>query len=449
MKKTQIYYVALLFSAAICWSPFKMLAYLLPFLVAGMLLVFTKNRLLWKRIFVWIFLWAFMTVIYSLINPEIQYANVIIAFVTWAGIVVLLLLPVYGMQNPLLLHKAKKLAWAILFLESLWGIVQGVYGFTQTGSFDIANGDYVEGTIHPSLAPELSYSNVMFAINIALLLLFLLPEVWRQKNLKVIVYGLGVLAFVMASVVHVILFLIISGGMAFLLLISGKQLRSSWMARISLIFGTIPLLVWVFLPRNLGTAPNFGLQFLQGEEPKSVSIITALTDMPREYWFMSVVGLGPGQYASRAGLISTGLYFGGLKNPKRVPYLPNKLTKAQEKYLLPLWQWHESNPFWGSTQKPYFSWLAIYSELGLLGWLVIVVILLLLLKKVKRLPKVYDVEKFVLVTAILFIFFLGFQENNWEVPQAWFSGLLFLKILYANAVPIHTITQRQTVASKN
>jgi len=77
MKKAQIYYVALLVSAAFCWSPFNALAYLLPFLVVGMLLIFTKNGLLWKRIFVWIFIWAFITVVYGLINSDIQYANVI------------------------------------------------------------------------------------------------------------------------------------------------------------------------------------------------------------------------------------------------------------------------------------------------------------------------------------------------------------------------------------
>lgn len=26
--------------------------------------------------------------------------------------------------------------------------------------------------------------------------------------------------------------------------------------------------------------------------------------------------------------------------------------------------------------------------------------------------------------------FLGFHENNWEVPQVWFAGALFLKVLY-------------------
>ncbi len=447
MNREKVYYIVVFISAAICWSPLKMLSYLIPFLVIGVLFLFTKNNILLMRIFIWVFLWFIMMSIYGLINPEFQFVNGFLAFITWAGMVVLLLLPMHGMQSPSLLRKIKKLAWAILFFESFWGIVQGIYGYMQTGSFDLANGDYVEGTIHPPLKPELAYSNVMFAINIVLLLLFLLPDVWRKKTLKIIIYILGILVFIMASVVHTILFLIIAFVVA-ALIIWMKQLRLSRMIGISLIFGIILLIANVLLPQNLHTAKIFVLQILRGEEPKSVSVITALTEMPKEYWFMPVIGLGPGQYASRAGLISTGLYFGGLKNPREISYLPNKLTEIQEKYLLPLWIWHDSNPYWGSTQKPYFSWLAIYTEFGLLGLIGIIVVMLQLLQKVRRITKAYDFEKFALITAIIFIFLLGFQENNWEVPQAWFSGLLFLKILYANVISINSRTQQQTDVSK-
>ncbi len=82
---------------------------------------------------------------------------------------------------------------------------------------------------------------------------------------------------------------------------------------------------------------------------------------------------------------------------------------------------------------PYFSWLAVYTEFGLFGWLAIMATTGTMLRTVRRLPRTYDLEKLVVIAAIVFIFLLGFQENNWEVPQAWFSGLLFLKVLHANA----------------
>ena len=433
MKKgEQAYYAAILAAALICWTPFNALSYVAPFVVIGLVLLSSDGTRLLKRLFVWVYIWVSLVSIYGLVNSEFQFGNAIIAFVTWAGIVVTLLLPGDGMQSPVLLHKTKKLAWNILLIESLWGIAQGIYGYTRTGSFDLANGDYVEGTIHPSLEPELTYSNVMFAINMALLLLFLLPEVWRRRSLRnIVVYGLGTLAFVMASVFHAILFLITAVGISWFL-IWGRRLRLSRAVGVGIVSGVILVLAGAFLPRNLGTARSFALQIFRGEVPKSVSVVVALTEMPRDYWFLPIIGLGPGQYASRAALISTGLYFGGLDNPRHIRYLPNKVTDAQAQYLLPLWQWHESNRYWGSTQKAYFSSLSVYTEFGLLGLLAVTVTLVFLLRRVHRLLRVYDIEKFVLITAILFIFLLGFQENNWEVPQAWFSGLLFLKTLYAN-----------------
>jgi len=433
-RKERVYYTAVLLSALICWSPFNALAYAAPFIVLAFLTLLGGDAHLLKRTAVWILFWTGAVAFYGLVNQEFQFGNAFVAFVTWAGVVIILLIPSRGIGSQELRQKVERIAWMLLAVESVWGIMQGLYGYTRTGTFDLATGDYVEGTIHPWLEAELAYSNVMFAINIALLLLFLLPAVWRRPTTKrVAIYSLGMLAFVMASVVHAILFLIVAGGVS-ALLVYGKRLRLSRMIGFATIFGAIVLLTWVFLPRNLGTVRAFALQILRGEVPKSVSVITALTEMPHEYWYLPVIGLGPGQYASRAGLISTGLYFGGLQTPKEVPFLPNQLTESQAKYLLPLWEWHASVQYFGSTQKPYFSWLAVYTEWGLLGWLVVVVMVVVLLRNVRNLLLTYDKEKFVLIAAIVFIFLLGFQENNWEVPQAWFSGLLFLKVLYANGV---------------
>lgn len=431
-KKARAYYWSVLIGALICWSPFNALAYLAPFLVAAILVFFGSYAQLLKRILVWILLWLGMVAFYGLVNSEFQFENAFVAFVTWAGLIIILLIPVRGLENPILRQKLERFAWALLFFEASWGIAQGIYGYIHTGSFDLANGDYVEGTIHPPLAPELTYSNVMFAINIALLLLYLLPTVWRRKSIKhSLIYGLGLLSFVMASVVHAILFFIVAGGIS-AMLVWGRRPRLSRVMGIAVILGAVGAMTWMLLPTNLGTARSFALQIVRGEVPKYGSVLTALYDMPRDYPYMLVVGLGPGQYTSRAGLISTGLYFGGLDNPKPLSLLPNRLTEAQNKYLLPLWIWHDSVSYLGSTQKPYFSWLAIYTEYGMLGCLVILLIFFRLLRSAYVIPRDMDIEKFVFITMLIFMFLLGFQENNWEVPQAWFSGLLFIKSLKPN-----------------
>ena len=426
-QQQKIYYAGVVLATLICWSPFNALAYVAPFLVLGLLILFGRSGRLIKRTLAWIWLWLVMVAVYGLINPKFQFGNAVVAFVTWAGLIILLMIPAGEFNSPIPRHKLERFAWKVLLVEAVWGIVQGVYGYTRTGSFDLANGDYVEGTIHPALQPELAYSNVMFAINIALLLLFLLPSVWRHPRVShIIIYALGTLAFVMASVVHAILFLLAAGGVS-AFLVWGRRPRFSRLVGSAVAFSIIGVLAWILLPTNLGTARSFGLQILRGEVPKSVSVITALRDMPGDYPYLPFIGLGPGQYASRAGLISTGLYFGGLNKPRTYSFLPNRLTEAQEKYLLPLWTWQESNPFWGSTQKPYFSWLAIYTEFGMIGWSVVMLVSFLFMKRILSIPRDQELEKFVLLAALGFMFLLGFQENNWEIPQAWFSGLLFLK----------------------
>lgn len=280
LRSERVYYWCIIISALISWSPFNALGYVAPFVVVGLVLLSSSGLRLLKRLFVWVYIWVSLVSIYGLVNSEFQFGNAIVAFVTWAGIVVILLLPVDGMRSPVLLHKTKKLAWNILLIESLWGIAQGIYGYTRTGSFDLANGDYVEGTIHPSFEPELTYSNVMFAINIALLLLFLLPEVWRRRSLRnIVVYGLGTLAFVMASVLHAILFLITAVAISWFL-IWGRRLRLSRAVGVGIVSAVILVLAGAFLPRNLGTARSFALQIFRGEVPKPVSVAVSVKEMP-------------------------------------------------------------------------------------------------------------------------------------------------------------------------
>ena len=430
LRRQKIYYLSVVLATLICWSPFNAFAYVAPFLVLTLLIVFGRSNRLLRRSFGWMCLWLAMIAVYGLINSEFQFGNALVAFVTWAGLIIFLMIPANEFSGPLLQHKLEQFAWKVLFVEAVWGIIQGFYGYIHTGAFDLANGDYVEGTIHPALSPELAYSNVMFATNIALLLLFLLPSIWRRPRApNIAIYLMGLLAFVMASVVHAILFLLIAGGVSGLL-VWGKRPRLSRVLGGAVTFSTIGLLAWALLPANIGTARSFGLQILRGEVPKSVSVVAALRDMPGNYPYLPIIGLGPGQYASRAGLISTGVYFGGLDNPRTVSLLPNRFTEAQEKYLLPLWVWQESNPYWGSTQKPYFSWLAIYTEFGVAGWLLVIWVLFRFMKHILAMPKFFDSEKFVLLATLGFMFLLGFQEDNWEIPQAWFSGILFLKSMY-------------------
>lgn len=436
------YYWGTILAGLACWLPFKALPYVAPFIVVALLVLVGRDYTVSVRTMAWICMWAGMVVIYGLLNPEFQWGNVLVAFITWAGLVVVLMIPAKRIAEPWLQEKLTRWAWVLIALEASWGIIQAIYGFTQTGSFDLSSGDFVEGTIHPWLEAELAYSNVMFAISIVLLLLFVLPSLWRRPRAsKVIVYMIGVSAFVLASVVHAILFLVAAAGIAVVLvMVRGVRIR-----RLVSVIGIISVIIVlgaVLLQRNLGNTWGFALQIIRGEVPKTASVVTALRAMPEDYWYTPIFGLGPGQYSSRAGLISTGLYFGGLDNPRSLPLLPNRPTESQEKYLMPLMVWHQSARYYGSTQAPYFSWLAVYTEWGLLGWFIVLGMLMYVVRAIGRISPVHDIEKLAVMTVVWFTWLLGFQENNWEVPQAWFSGMLLMKAMYAKAKYARVVLRR-------
>src|SRR5690606_13693093 len=92
-------------------------------------------------------------------------------------------------------------------IQAALGIVQALYGASLSGSFDIANGDYVEGTIHPWLPSGRSFSNPMFAANMAVMLLALAPYIMKRRRRYFFPFLLGSMALILASVVHVLLFL--------------------------------------------------------------------------------------------------------------------------------------------------------------------------------------------------------------------------------------------------
>jgi hypothetical protein len=200
----------------------------------------------------------------------------------------------------------------------------------------------------------------------------------------------------------------------------------------------VPTLTAVLLAGNLGSLPYFATEFFAGELPKGEMIRRALFEMPDEYPTMPITGLGAGQFSSRASLIATGLYFGGIDNPKDVPFISGEASKPVEDHLYDLWlAARESGKFGGgSTVRPFFSWLSVYTEFGAIAFLGVFAYGLVLLARLKRNAQT-GVQKWWAVSAgagIMFFFLIGFQENYWEVPQAILIGLMLVQVMYANVV---------------
>lgn len=161
-----------------------------------------------------------------------------------------------------------------------------------------------------------------------------------------------------------------------------------------------------------------------------------MNDMPAQYPYMPLVGVGPGQFSSRAALMNTGFYFGSPRAPKDFsPFLRNAVPEPMRDSLLPLWIRSSEVKYYGSSQKPYFGWLSVYTEFGGIGMALVICVIGLALWRLPRRTRDVSVGllSFSCACMILFTALIAFQENYWEVPQAVLPGVLLLRVMQAQA----------------
>ena len=373
---------------------------------------------------------------YLLFLPDFSFINYYLFFITASSFLILFydLRPV---MSPSLLNKLSLITLIMIFFQAVYGILQGIVAAARSGSFDIANGDVVRGTIEPGFFPSGLGGNVMFAILISSLLVFTLgASRLRFSWPRIIIYAVCTLAWIIASVLHTILFFGAATLVALLLAkiprrrkSISKKIRQFKVATVAILL-LITVLIPVIIPRNLNTLPNFLSYTLDIREDsyseKSRATYILLFHLSEENPYQPIIGLGPGQYSSRAALILTGQYIRGSSIP-----LPNYTSTATGKHILPLWASFLSKPGQGSTFFPFSSWLSLYGEAGLLGLLFIFVLTLTLSFNLRRWnsPHFPGINLSLLIL-IFYILFLGFQDNYWEFTQAIFPAFFTLSIGY-------------------
>ena len=136
--------------------------------------------------------------------------------------------------------------------------------------------------------------------------------------------------------------------------------------------------------------------------------------------------------------MASGLFLGGPSSPKPVPFLGAQSTRLAEDYCFTLFRSYATEEsFIGSSQQPFFSYLSVYTELGITAIVALVVFVMKLLRRVQRAardrPQV-RVQALVVTSGSIFLLLLGLQENYWEMPQAILVGVLLLKVVYANVM---------------
>ncbi len=432
-RHQQAYFEAFVMILLMCWSPLKSLGYVAPVVALAWYITRSRDVNSVRLVVLWVTGWLAVSWGWGLFGRDFAFSGAILALFTYATFVLIYSVDARKLKGNLLLHKIAGVVVVAVYFEVAWGTAQVVYGFSQTGTFDQSTGDFVEGTIAPALSASRAFANPMYAANMSFMLLFLLTYYLRFRR-GLAALCLGGAALVFASVVHVLVFLVCSVLVA-VILYGWRfviRLRPASIA-IGVFILLIPVLVYKLLPHNVQSARNIIEERLASKDTRARSTERALITLPKRYPLMRFVGLGPGQYSSRAALINSGLYLKGFNVSGAFSSVGHSFSPTQRKYLLDLWMEADRNPYYGSTQQPYYSWLSIITEFGVPVFLAIVLAVTGALFKMRMRVKTETGRAAAIGwgASVLLLFLLGAQENYWEIPQAILIGAALMKILKA------------------
>lgn len=433
VRLDQAFFEAILIAILVCFSPLKSVAYFAPIMVVAWFLFRSADHGSLGRAASWTGIWVAIIAARGLFNPDYAVPNAVLTLLTYSSFAIPFVVPTRALATPDVRARLVSLARWVILVEAPVGIAQALYGFTRTGSFSSANGDYVKGTISLALVRDNALSNPMFAVNIAFLLLLILPEVMQAQRYR-IPFVIGLLALGLASVVHVLVFTFVALVAAVVICRPPLFAKISTVTTAAIVVGCL-LTIFLLLRSNFALIPQAYQKFSNPRAtPRTKMIERVRHEMVDQYPYLPYVGIGPGQFTSRAGLIGTGMFFGSPSDPRPLPLLHPTVSPAQQKYLIDLWIQTTTLKYYGSTDHPFFSWLSVYTEFGLPVFAAIVAGLGVLVIRARRAARRVAVNRWLavsFVSGILMLFLLGFQENYWEVPQAILIGVMTLKVTYA------------------
>ncbi|PWH19529.1 MAG: hypothetical protein DDG59_02750, partial [Anaerolineae bacterium] len=418
-KRLLILYTVVLIVA---FSPLKPLGQLLPLLVIVWVSIVAKIKIRYHLSLYGIFLFiaVFAGLFYLSIVPHFTLVNFLMSLLTFSYLSVLYF-DFSNVVNQRFLISVRNITLIILLFQSGYGILQALVGFFRDRSFDNSVGDIVRGTIEPSFHASGLGGNVMFAIQLSTLLILVISTKKKIFS-KQFLFMLGVIcmAWIVASALHTILFALISillTSFVFRVRIGNRIIRSNLRKLSFGFFITLAVLGSIFIPRNLMTLP-YHLSLFWGESDmlgneKVLATIVAIRELPKEFSLSPLIGVGPGHFSSRAALILSGEFLRGSRFP-----IVSK-SYYTEKYILPLFTQYISQYDCGSTCLPYYSWLTIFGELGMVG----ILALLAFISSIKNLVQQAKIEEFPymkwgLSVFVIYFILLGFQENYWEYTQS-------------------------------
>ena len=424
-------------SLLICFSPSKALGQIVAIMFIIGMIVFVRTRpgLHILRYSFLLLVYANLGVAYYVIMPEFSFINFILFFVTISSTFVLLC-DMRSVASKPVLQNLGLFALVLAVFQAFYGMLQAFVAYSRTGSLDIGNGDLVRGTIDPGFTHISSASNPIYAILLSTLLIYIIAVgPLKIKPGHIFFYAFIGFAWLLASVMHTILFFIVSLIMSFMAYVFLPPWKSAYQKTILkhsrvafVVIFILGLLLPVLLPRNFSNIPTFVRQSLavspDSHSEKARATYNTLVFLPRQVPLQVLIGVGPGQYSSRASLMMSGEYL--RDNPIPFTYIGS----LSDRFVLSLWRSFQVNrPNGGSTYFPFYSWMSLYGEMGLIGLGIVNMVLLALVVASRIYHSVqFPRLPFIIMVLTFYLALLGFQDNYWEFTQAVFPAFLFIKL---------------------
>lgn len=428
----------------VMWSPLKALAYLVPFFALGWLLYRTNSGRTFQRLLLVSSAFALILVFYYLfhayLGSDFLLPNAFVSLVMYSPFFFLLVAPApMNVNEEYGYEKYARVLTVVAWIQGVVGSLQYVAAKTSS----IASGDAVQGTVSPLsfLASGAGFGNQIFAISIIFTLLFLLPYVIVHRKGR-LAFAVALFSLMLALVVHAFIALLISAFITVFLFrehLLFSQFKVFAIATASVL--VLVLILAVFMSSFVRNSLMYARIYESGDNPRSEAVSIAQDQLPAAYPMVYFTGLGPGQYSSRAGLISSGYYFSGFEGPQAGEFFLSSMSESFREFVFPSWQAYGINDarYGNSTMsRPFFSALSVYAEFGLVFTLGLIALVgycvyqlrgayLRAYQRRQALPRWLAMATGI---AIVFLAAVSFFENYLETAQAIFPGLLLIRKFY-------------------
>lgn len=435
-KLLKLFWVVML----IAFSPYTPAGQVAPFVfLLGAIFVVNIRPMYHLKRYVQVFvLYCGAGLLYSLLYPRhFGVGSYFLFFITMSPYLILLF-DFRPVVNESVLRRMGTITLLIVTFEAAYGIFQALHMFRLQRTFDRSAGDMVWGTLAPTFNWAYSGRMPIFAILISTLLLFALAASPRRLSLwHVGAFGTIALCWLLTSLMHsYIYFALAAVGAVFLshrfsfapyIKENAPRLRRKANYGVGLILLIIVLFVLIgpiLLPENFGKiffilkdAFDFGphTKFI-----KNRVMYLTLFELPNDVGLQPLIGLGPGQFGSRAALMLSGEYL--QRTP--IPFIEPYANIFMQEYIL-----SRLKIITSSIHFPTSSIIAWYGELGIAGVIFLGMVVWLGVQHFRT----YRSDNFprlniAMLILIIYLLVMGFQNVYWEYTQAVFPALLGLKL---------------------